>query len=116
MSRPQPLVAVLRKIVVTVVFAALSFPLANLLFESPIGQLLTALSVAAVALVIQFLIDFEQRLAVVESDKGTNDVVTELAERVAVIDACGSPLLSGFAEIELRTMSRLLHALSAREG
>jgi hypothetical protein len=58
--------SVLRKIVVTTVTGALSFPLTNLLFSSPTAQLTMAAGVGGLILMIQFLIDFERRLAAVE--------------------------------------------------
>jgi hypothetical protein len=57
---------VLRKIVITSFTGAVSFPLTNMIFSSPTAQLTMAVGVGGVILVIQFLIDFEKRLAAVE--------------------------------------------------
>ncbi len=59
--------SVLRKIVVTTIVGAVSFPFTQLLFDSLPGQVITAAAFGGVILLIQFLVDFEKRLAKVES-------------------------------------------------
>ena len=61
--------SVLRKIIVTSLFGALSYPLTNLLFESQAQQLAMSAAVGAVALVVQLLVEVEQRLAAVETNQ-----------------------------------------------
>ncbi|HWC83205.1 MAG TPA: hypothetical protein VG756_24880 [Pseudonocardiaceae bacterium] len=59
--------SVVRKIVVTGLVGALSFPLTNLLFSSTAVQLVTSAGVGAVILIVQFLVDVDHRLAAIES-------------------------------------------------
>ncbi|TCO47269.1 phosphatidylserine/phosphatidylglycerophosphate/cardiolipin synthase family protein [Actinocrispum wychmicini] len=84
--------SVVRKIAITTVVGALSFPLTNLLFDSVATQLAMAVGVGAVILIIQFLVDFEQRLAAVEESQEVQ--TTEI--RVAVDE--------GFAKVSAATL------------
>lgn len=81
--------SVIRKIVITTVVGALSFPLTNLLFDSVAMQLVMAVGVGAIILVIQFLIDFEQRLASVEESQEiqTADIRQAVDEGFAKVSA-----------------------------
>jgi hypothetical protein len=58
--------SVTRKIGMTLVMGAISFPFTQLLFSDLVGQIAAAAVFGSVALVVQFLIDFERRLAGVE--------------------------------------------------
>ncbi len=58
--------SVLRKIGMTLLMGAISFPFTQLLFPDFAGQIAAAAVFGSVALVVQFLIDFERRLGAVE--------------------------------------------------
>src|SRR3954453_14958315 len=73
--------SVSRKIIVTVIVGAISFPLTDLLFSSVSAQLAMAAGFGAVVLLLQFLIDFEIRLARVES--GQRESAAEIRATVA---------------------------------
>jgi hypothetical protein len=60
---------VVRKIVITTVVGAISFPLTNVLFQSFAEQLAMSAGVGGLILIVQFLIDVEGRLAVVEAQQ-----------------------------------------------
>jgi hypothetical protein len=102
--------SVIRKIVITSLSGALSFPLTNLLFDAPAQQLAMSAAVGAVALVVQLLVEVEQRLGAVESsqDEQTDAVrhivsegfqkvntATELFGRIEETELSSS----GFAEL-----------------
>jgi hypothetical protein len=59
--------AFLRKVIVTTLFGALSFPVTNLLFDSTAQQLIISAALGGVALIVQQLVEVEQRLAGVET-------------------------------------------------
>ncbi len=83
--------SVLRKIIITTLVGGLTFPVTNLLFDSTAAQLIAAFSVGAVILIVQFLADFERRLAAVELSQ--QDQTTDI--RVAVEQ--------GFAKVSTAT-------------
>ena len=58
--------SMMRKIVVTALVGGLSFPLTNLLFASAAVQFVVSAAVGAVILIIQFLIEVDQRLSTLE--------------------------------------------------
>jgi hypothetical protein len=72
--------AVLRKISVTVLMGAISFPFTQLLFSDLAGQIAAAGVFGSVVLMIQFLIEFERRLGGVE--RGLGDSVANIRELV----------------------------------
>lgn len=59
----------LRKIVITALVGAVTFPLTNVLFQSQAEQLAMSAAAGSVILIIQFLIDVEHRLAGVEANQ-----------------------------------------------
>jgi hypothetical protein len=73
--------SVLRKIVITTIIGAISFPFTQLLFSSLAGQVITAAAFGSIVLLIQFLVDFEKRLAKVESR-----MIDSVAEMRAVVE------------------------------
>ncbi|SMC51593.1 DUF6879 family protein [Kibdelosporangium aridum] len=81
--------SVLRKITVTSVIGGITFPLTNFLFDSLTAQLIGAVSVGAVTLVVQFLMDFERRLGSVEDSQSeqTEDIRRALDEGFAKVSA-----------------------------
>jgi hypothetical protein len=58
--------AVIRKIVITTIVGAISFPFTQLIFSTLPGQLVLTVAFGSIVLLIQFLVDFEKRLAKVE--------------------------------------------------
>jgi hypothetical protein len=82
---------VLRKILVTVAVGGVSFPFTQLLFTNLPGQIAAAGAVGAVVLMVQFLIDFERRLAKVESGF------------VECVDEIGETVREGFAKVNQAT-------------
>jgi hypothetical protein len=58
---------VIRRVLVTTLCGGLSFPLTNLLFDAQPQQLAMSAAVGAIALVVQLLVDIDQRLATVET-------------------------------------------------
>ncbi|MCE7011033.1 hypothetical protein LWC34_50755 [Kibdelosporangium philippinense] len=81
--------SILRKITVTSVIGGITFPLTNFLFDSMTAQLIGAVSVGAVTLVVQFLVDFERRLGSVEDSQNeqTADIRRALDEGFAKVSA-----------------------------
>jgi hypothetical protein len=71
--------SVIRKILVTCAIGALTFPLTNTLFASTSAQFAMTAGVGGVILIIQFLIDFEKRLAAIEKELIKHTVETRLA-------------------------------------
>ncbi|MFD1046961.1 hypothetical protein ACFQ1S_16120, partial [Kibdelosporangium lantanae] len=61
--------SVLSKIILTSFVGALTFGVTNMLFDSIAAQFGTAVGAGAIILVIQFLVDFEQRLGAVEDSQ-----------------------------------------------
>jgi hypothetical protein len=70
----------MRKIGVTLLMGAISFPFTQLLFSDLPGQIAAAAVFGSVALVVQFLIDFERRLGRVEDS--LEDAVKQIRETV----------------------------------
>jgi hypothetical protein len=137
--------SVLRKILITSLVGALTFPVTNLLFDTLATQFAGAVGAGAVVLIIQFLIEVTQRLEAVEDgqiqqmsdvrsavDQGLINVGTA-AEQIARIEAglkteivselvaraaanpSGRRLVSKFAQAELERVSLFLHGLSEGE-
>ena len=90
-------VRVVRKIVVTSIFGGLSYPLTNLLFEAQAQQLAMSAAVGAIALVVQLLVEVDQRLASVETGQA------EKADEIRQVVAHGFQKVSTATE----TFSRL---------
>lgn len=67
MSRRRRVRPVIRRIAVTSVCGALSYPVTNLLFEQQSQQLAMSAAVGAFALVVQLLAEIDQRLTAVEA-------------------------------------------------
>ena len=82
---------VLRKIAITLLMGAISFPFTQLLFPSLPGQIAAAVVFGAFVLLVQFLADFERRLARVED--GLVNCVDEIRDMV----------LQGFAKVNHAT-------------
>lgn len=59
--------SLLRKIIITALVGALSFPVTNVFFSSTSEQLAMSAAVGAVILIVQFLIDVDHRLATLET-------------------------------------------------
>lgn len=59
--------SVLRKIVITTLIGAISFPLTNVLFQTGAEQLAMTAAVGAVVLIVQFLVEVDHRLSMIES-------------------------------------------------
>jgi hypothetical protein len=78
---------VVRKITVTAIVGAISFPLTDLIFDKTSQQLAMAAGVGSVVLLVQFLVDFEHRLLRVEREQ-----VNSVTEIQLVVDR-------GFAKI-----------------
>jgi len=72
--------SVLRKISMTLLMGAISFPFTQLLFTDLAGQIAAAAVFGSVALIVQFLIEFERRLARVED--GLDAAVDQIRETV----------------------------------
>ncbi|WP_125727175.1 DUF6879 family protein [Kibdelosporangium aridum] len=72
---------VIRKIVVTAVSGALSYPLTNLLFDSQAHQIVLSAAVGAFALIVQLLVEIDQRLTSVET--GQDEHADEVRQVVA---------------------------------
>jgi hypothetical protein len=94
--------SVLRKIIITSLVGALTFPLTNLLFDSAAAQFIAAVGVGAVILVIQFLIDFEHRLAAVEGSQ--NEQTADIRRAVDQGFAKVSAATKLFAQLEAADM------------
>jgi hypothetical protein len=94
-------VSVLRKIGITLLMGAISFPFTQLLFPSLEGQIAAAAVFGGFVLMIQFLVDFERRLGRVEAGlvdcvENIRDMVTEgfakvnhATELVAQVETAG---------------------------
>jgi hypothetical protein len=78
---------VLRKIGMTLLLGVISFPFTQLLFTDLAGQIAAAAAFGSVALVVQFLIEFEHRLARVEDRLGM------------AVDQIRDTVRKGFAEV-----------------
>jgi hypothetical protein len=72
--------SVVRKIIITVLVGAVSFPITDLIFSSLPAQFAMATAFGGIVLLIQFLIDFEKRLAQVEH--GQFESVAEIQRTV----------------------------------
>jgi hypothetical protein len=59
--------SVLRKIVITTLIGAISFPLTNVVFQTAAEQLAMTAAVGAVVLIVQFLVEVDHRLSMIES-------------------------------------------------
>jgi hypothetical protein len=68
----------LRKIVITVVIGALSFPFTNLLFQSQSEQFVMSAGVGAIILIVQLLLEIERRLSVIEHRQSEHTEATRL--------------------------------------
>jgi hypothetical protein len=88
--------SVLRKIIVTSVLGAVSFPFTQLLFDTLTGQIVTAVAFGAMVLLIQILADFENRLARVEAQ-----LVASVAEVRAIVEE-GFSKVNGATELLAR--------------
>ncbi|MET0237995.1 MAG: DUF6879 family protein [Kibdelosporangium sp.] len=95
--------SVIRKIVVTSLSGALSFPLTNLLFDSAAQQLAMSAAVGAVALVVQLLVEVEQRLSAVET--GQDEQADEVRHVVAAGFQKVSTATEMFGRIEATELS-----------
>jgi hypothetical protein len=74
--------SLLRKIVITTLVGALSFPLTNVFFSSTSAQLAMSAGAGAVILIVQFLIDVDHRLGTLEDKQVESTRVTgELVAR-----------------------------------
>jgi hypothetical protein len=80
LEEPGKARSVLRKIGVTLLMGAISFPFTQLLFTDLAGQISAAAVFGSVALIVQFLMEFERRLASVES--GFQAAVDQIRETV----------------------------------
>jgi hypothetical protein len=80
MGEPGNARSVLRKIGVTLLMGAISFPFTQLLFSDLAGQIAAAAVFGSIALVVQFLVDFERRLGRVED--GLDTAVHQIRETV----------------------------------
>lgn len=80
MAEPGNTRSVLRKIGMTLLMGAISFPFTQLLFSDLAGQIAAAAVFGSIALVVQFLVDFEHRLAHVEV--GLDNAVVQVREAV----------------------------------
>jgi hypothetical protein len=106
---------VIRRIVVTSVSGALSYPATNMLFDAEAQQLAMSAAVGAVALVVQLLMEIDQRLATVEAGQVEN------ADRVNHSVASGfrnvSSATEAFSKIEASGLSAPRFAeLAAKAG
>ncbi|MCE7011035.1 hypothetical protein LWC34_50765 [Kibdelosporangium philippinense] len=110
--------SVLRKIIITSVIGGITFPLTNLLFDSLTAQFIAAVSVGAISLVVQFLIDFERRLAAVEQGQHgqTDDLRRAVDQGFAKVSAA-TQLFARLEEAELKTdaIARLVGQAAAIE-
>lgn len=59
----------MRKIVVTTLIGAISFPLTNVAFPTTAEQLVMTAAVGAVVLIVQFLVEVDHRLSMIESQQ-----------------------------------------------
>ena len=73
--------SVVRKIIITVLVGVISFPITDLIFSSLPAQFAMATAFGSVVLLIQFLLDFEKRLAQVE--RGQVESTAEVQRTVA---------------------------------
>lgn len=73
--------SVIRKIVITTVIGVIAFPFTQLLFSSLPGQVAMAAAFGSIVLLIQFLVDFEKRLAAVEQQ-----LIASVAETRRVVE------------------------------
>jgi len=93
-----------RKIVVTALVGGLSFPLTNLLFASAAVQFVVSAAVGAVILIIQFLIEVDQRLASIEKKQLEHPDITREVVREGFSKISEATLLFSQVEaIRLRT-------------
>lgn len=92
MGRRRGMRPVIRRIVVTSVSGAGSYPLTNMLFDAEPQQLAMSAAVGAVALVVQLLVEVEQRLSAVETSQVDN------ATKVNKLVADGFEKVSGATE------------------
>jgi hypothetical protein len=106
--------SVIRKILVTSSCGALSFPLTNLIFESPAHQLVMSVAVGALALVVQLLIEIDQRLTSVET--GQDEEANVVREVVADGFQKVSTATEVFARIEATELSTDRFAELARKA
>lgn len=120
--------SVLRKIIVTSLFGALSYPLTNLLFDSQAQQLAMSAAVGAVALVVQLLVEVEQRLAAVETNQVqhaeavvqavglSTDNLTKLGRKVADLGPTVPPLIRKLAHAEIERLTEFIGCLASGES
>jgi len=118
-AQPDSRTSVLRKIVLTSMVGGLTFPITNLLFDSTTAQFVAAIGAGAVILVVQFLIDFERRLAAVEDSQReqTGEIQHAVAEGFAKIN----PATRLYAQLEqagqqTETIGQLVTAAAAVQG
>jgi hypothetical protein len=111
--------SVLSKIIVTSFVGAVTFAITNALFDSIAAQFGAAAGAGAVILVIQFLIDFEHRLAAVEESQllRTREIRTAVEEGFAKV----GPANRLYAELEnaglnTSTVSRLVTQAAAMKS
>lgn len=95
---------VIRKIVITTVVGGLTFPVTNILVNSWKAQLGISVSVGAVILLAQLIVDFDNRLAAVEQSQmtQTNDIQRAVTAGFAKINEA-TRLFGRVEEIGLKT-------------
>jgi len=89
---------VVRRVVVTSVSGGLSYPLTNMLFDAEPQQLAMSVAVGAVALVVQLLMEIDQRLAAVETGQVEN--ASEVNQLVATGFENVSSATEAFSKID----------------